>query len=117
MIREIILDTETTGFNEDKGDRMIEIALLEVVDDKLTGRQFQSFLNPQGKKSDQGAYDTHLLSDDFLKNQPLFKDVAEKILTFIGKICLPNFGIEYFDSIYCFFVLRSRQSGGPQCGF
>lgn len=82
-MREIILDTETTGFDPDFGDRVVEIAAVELFDHIPTGRIFHQYINPE-MSMPQAAYDVHGLGDDFLSSQPLFKDVAANLLDFIG---------------------------------
>ncbi|NQY35760.1 MAG: hypothetical protein HRT37_12480 [Alteromonadaceae bacterium] len=70
MNRYVVIDTETTGYNPYRGNhRVIEIALVEVVDYVITGKQFQTYLNPQGKKSTKGAFKTHQIKDDYLTDK------------------------------------------------
>jgi DNA polymerase-3 subunit epsilon len=85
MFRELIFDTETTGLYENKGDRIIEIGLLEVVDMNLTGRQFHCYLNPEGSKSNPFAQKVHGIGHEFLQDKPLFQSIADELLAFIGK--------------------------------
>jgi DNA polymerase III subunit epsilon len=82
--RIISLDTETTGLDFHKGERLVEIALVEIIDRSTTGRVFHSHINPQ-RKVDPDAFRVHGLSDEFLANKPLFRDVADEMLAFIGK--------------------------------
>ncbi len=81
--RIISLDTETTGLDFHKGERLVEIALVEIVDRATTGHVFHRYINPQ-RKVDPDAYKVHGLSDDFLAKKPLFKDIADEMLEFIG---------------------------------
>ena len=83
MIREIVLDTETTGVDHKKGDRIIEIGCVELVDYRPSGRTFHEYINPECEVS-QGAFDVHGLSNEFLADKPVFADLAEAFLEFIG---------------------------------
>ena len=82
-MREIILDTETTGLDPAKGDRLVEIAGVEVLNFIPTGEHFHVYINPERDVPDE-AFQVHGLSTDFLKDKPLFKDVAQDFLNFIG---------------------------------
>ncbi len=81
-VRQIVLDTETTGIGHDAGHRLIEIGCLELVDRKLTDRHFHVYLNPE-RLVDPGAFRVHGLSDDFLKDKPLFSKIAHEFLDFV----------------------------------
>ncbi|MCU0518586.1 MAG: exonuclease domain-containing protein [Oscillatoria sp. Prado101] len=74
-MRQIILDTETTGLDPASGHRVIEIGCLELLDRKLTGNRFHVYLNPE-REVDAGAVEVHGLSTDFLADKPRFTDVA-----------------------------------------
>lgn len=80
--RKIILDTETTGMSHEDGHRLIEIGALEMIDRRLTGRSFHVYLNPD-RPVDEDALSVHGISDEFLKSQPRFKDVAGNFIMFI----------------------------------
>ena len=67
-MREIVLDTETTGLSPEKGDRVVEIGCVELFNHVPTGKTFQTYLNPE-RSMDAGAQEIHGLTDDFLKNQ------------------------------------------------
>jgi DNA polymerase III subunit epsilon len=82
-MREIVFDTETTGFEPDDGHRIVEIGCVELVDHFPTGRTFQAYLNPERPVPIESQR-VHGLSDEFLKDKPLFGVVAEEFLTFIG---------------------------------
>lgn len=90
-IREIILDTETTGLEPKEGHRIIEIGALEMVNKVLTGNKFHYYLNPE-RDVPFDAYRIHGISSDFLKNKPLFKDVAQEFREFIqdSKLIIHN---------------------------
>ena len=81
-MRQIVLDTETTGLSTDLGHRIIEIGCLEMVNRRLTGREYHRFLNPQ-RDIDEGAERVHGISRADLESQPLFADIAEEFLEFL----------------------------------
>lgn len=81
-MREIVLDTETTGLDTAEGHRIIEVGALEMVNKVLTGKKFHYYVNPEREIS-YGAYKVHGISNDFLQDRPLFKDIAEEFLEFI----------------------------------
>ncbi len=82
-MRKLVLDTETTGLSPTDGDRIVEIAAVELIDDKLTDNKYQVYINPEFPISEK-AFETHGLSNDFLKTKPLFKDIVDGFLEFIG---------------------------------
>lgn len=82
MIRQIVLDTETTGIGPEFGHRVIEIGCVELINRKLTGKHFHVYLNPQ-REVDEGAFRVHGISTEFLQDKPLFKDVLPEFLQFI----------------------------------
>ncbi|MGI9385266.1 MAG: DNA polymerase III subunit epsilon [Methyloligellaceae bacterium] len=81
-MREIVLDTETTGLDPASGDRVVEIGCVELLNHIPTGRHWHHYFNPEREMS-QGAYEVHGLSTEFLSDKPLFKDLADDFLTFI----------------------------------
>ena len=87
-MRQIVLDTETTGMNREtgghftEGHRIIEIGCVELIDRKLTGNHFHVYINPQ-QPVDPEAFAVHGISDDFLADKPVFKDVARDFIDFI----------------------------------
>lgn len=81
-MRQVILDTETTGIGSELGHRIIEIGCVELVKRKLTGRHFHVYLNPQ-REVDEGAFRVHGISTEFLQDKPLFKDILQAFLEFI----------------------------------
>jgi DNA polymerase-3 subunit epsilon len=83
-MRQIILDTETTGLEVEQGHRIIEIGALEMIDRKLTGREFHSYLNPE-REIEQGALEVHGITPEFLEDKPRFAEVAADLLQFIGE--------------------------------
>lgn len=82
MTRQIVLDTETTGISHQNGHRIIEIGCLELIDRQLTKNRYHVYLNPE-RKVDEGAFKVHGISTDFLKDKPLFTDIAETFLDFV----------------------------------
>lgn len=82
-MREIIFDTETTGFDPKNGDRMVEIGCIEMMNRVPTGRTFHAYFNPQ-RSMPAEAEAVHGLSDAFLADKPLFAERAQELLEFIG---------------------------------
>ena len=82
-MREIVLDTETTGFEPLEGDRLVEIGAVELNGHVPTGRTYHQYINPQ-RSMPKEAFEVHGLGDEFLADKPLFKDVAQDFLDFIG---------------------------------
>jgi DNA polymerase III subunit epsilon len=85
-MRSIILDTETTGLDPKQGHRLIEIAAVEVVDRRLTGRNVHFYVNPE-REIDAGATDVHGLTWDMLRDKPRFGDVAREFIDFATGAC------------------------------
>ena len=82
-MREIVMDTETTGFDPDQGDRLVEIGAVELLNHLPTGRTFHKYVNPQ-REVPAEAVAIHGLTTDFLLDKPLFSDVVSEFLDFIG---------------------------------
>jgi DNA polymerase-3 subunit epsilon len=91
MQREIVLDTETTGLDARKGDRLVEIAGVEIINRIPTGREFHRFINPE-RDMPAEAEAVHGISGAFLKDKPLFKAIAGEFLEFIsdGQLVIHN---------------------------
>ena len=83
MLREIVLDTETTGTEAKGGDRLIEIGAVELLNHIPTGRTFHRYCNPQRAVS-EGAFNVHGLSDAFLADKPAFAGIVADLLAFVG---------------------------------
>lgn len=83
-MREIILDTETTGFNPLGGDRIVEIGCIELVNHLATGNTYQQYINP-GRDMPAEAFAVHGLSEEFLGDHPKFAEIADAFLDFIGE--------------------------------
>lgn len=85
-IRQVVLDTETTGMNKDGtlylGHRIIEIGCVEVINRRLTGRHFHVYINP-GQPSDPEAIAVHGITDEFLQDKPTFDQIADEFIEFI----------------------------------
>ena len=81
-MRQIVLDTETTGIEPKEGHRIIEIGCVEVVNRKLTGNHFHVYINP-GRQIEQEAIDVHGITNEFLQDKPVFADVAQDFVNFI----------------------------------
>ena len=81
-MRQIVLDTETTGLSADTGDRIIEIGCVELVARKLTGNNKHFYLNPE-RDSHEDALKVHGISNEFLKDKPKFSAVAQELLDYL----------------------------------
>jgi DNA polymerase-3 subunit epsilon len=81
-MRQIVLDTETTGLSTAQGHRIIEIGCLEMINRRLTGREFHRFLNPE-RDIDEGAEAVHGISREQLETEPRFAEVVDEFLDFI----------------------------------
>jgi len=87
MLREIVIDTETTGLDAAGGDRLIEVGCVEIINRIPTGREFHHYLNPEREVHPE-AVAVHGLSTEFLKDKPLFRDIAADLLAFLGDAAL-----------------------------
>jgi DNA polymerase-3 subunit epsilon len=100
-MRQIFLDTETTGLSPESGDRIIEIACVEIVNRRLTGRTVHFYVNPERRNSID-AYKVHGLSDEFLADKPLFAHVVDDLIQFVrdAEIIIHNaaFDIGFLDA-------------------
>ena len=82
-MREVILDTETTGLNSDNGDRIVEIGCVELVNHVATGATYHQYVNPERPMPDE-AFQIHGLSEEFLSEFPIMSDIIDEFLEFIG---------------------------------
>ena len=82
-MRQIVLDTETTGLSVELGHRVIEIGAVEVANRRLTGNVYHVYLNPD-REIDAGAMNVHGITNDFLADKPHFPDVSHELLAFIA---------------------------------
>ena len=81
-MKQIILDTETTGLSPEAGHRIIEIGAIEIVDRKITDNNFQTYLNPK-RSIDPGSINIHGITDTFVADKPEFKEIMQEFLDFI----------------------------------
>ncbi|HQR02516.1 MAG: DNA polymerase III subunit epsilon [Proteobacteria bacterium] len=114
-MRQVILDTETTGLDYRSGDRVIEIGCVEMVGRKLTGRRFHRYINPQ-RDIDAGAQEVHGLTREFLADKPLFSAIADELEEFIAgtELIIHNasFDVGFLDHEL---GLLGRESIGKLC--
>ena len=100
-MREIVLDTETTGFDPETGDRIVEIGAVELMGHVATGRTYHQYINPERTMPDE-AFQVHGLGDDFLRDKPKFAEVGRAFLDFIGdaKLVIHNaaFDIKFLNA-------------------
>ncbi len=100
-MRQIILDTETTGLEPKQGHRIIEIACVEVINRRKTDASFHHYLNPE-REIEDGAFDIHGLSSEFLSDKPLFADIAQQLIDFVrdSEVIIHNapFDIAFIDA-------------------
>jgi len=100
-MRQVILDTETTGLNPATGDRIIEIGCVEMVGRRLTDRTFHHYINPE-RDIDAGAFAVHGLSREFLSDKPVFGNIVEQLIEFVdgAEIVIHNaaFDLGFLDN-------------------
>ena len=100
-MRQIVLDTETTGLNPRAGDRVIEIGCVELVNRRLTGNNFHSYLNPE-RDSEEGALAVHGLTTEFLADKPKFAEIANSLRDYLAgaEIIIHNapFDVGFLDA-------------------
>lgn len=82
-MRQVVLDTETTGLNARLGDRIIEVGCVELLNRRPTGRHFHRYVNPQ-RAVEEGALKVHGITDEFLADKPLFGAIADEFLEFVA---------------------------------
>ena len=94
-MRQIFLDTETTGLNPESGDRIVEIGCIEMVNRRLTGEHKHFYLNPE-RKGHEDAIRIHGLTDEFLADKPLFAAVADELLAWLqgAEVIIHNAGFD-----------------------
>jgi DNA polymerase III subunit epsilon len=100
-MRQIVLDTETTGLNPRSGDRIIEVGCVEIVNRRLTGNNFHSYFNP-GRDSEEGALAVHGLTTEFLSDKPKFAEIANELRDYVrdAEIIIHNapFDLAFLDA-------------------
>ena len=111
MTRIICFDTETTGFDYDKGEKIIEIAAVEIIDGKITGKNFHEYINPERQIS-ADAYNVHKISNAFVADKPLFPEVAARFMEFAGGDLLVAHNGKGFD--FPFINYQLEQVGMPK---
>ena len=84
MKRVICFDIETTGFDYMRGDRVIEIGAVEILDGKITDNSFHEYINPEGKIIPPDTYEVHKISNAFLEDKPKMSEIAPRFLEYIG---------------------------------
>lgn len=100
-MRQIVLDTETTGLNPRSGDRIIEIGCVELINRKLTGNNFHRYVNPE-RDSEEGALAVHGLTTDFLSDKPKFAEIADELRDYLrgAEVIIHNapFDVGFLDA-------------------
>jgi DNA polymerase-3 subunit epsilon len=100
-MRQIVLDTETTGLNARSGDRVIEVGCVELMNRRLTGNNFHSYINPE-RDSEPGALAVHGLTTEFLSDKPKFAEIANELCEYLkdAEIIIHNaqFDIGFLDA-------------------
>ncbi len=114
VVRQVMLDTETTGLEWRQGERVIEIACVEMVSRKLTGRHFHCYLN-SGRAIGAGAQAVHGLTDEFLADKPKFAAIAEELLEFVrdAELIIHNapFDVGFLDNELALIGKESLKTG------
>jgi len=114
-MRQVVLDTETTGLEVGKGHRVIEIGCIELLERRPTQRRFHRYLNPQ-RAIDEGARAVTGISDEFLLDKPLFAQIADELLDFIGdaELIIHNaaFDLAFLDAEFEIAGISQRGLGG-----
>jgi len=100
-MRQIVLDTETTGLNARTGDRIIEVGCVELINRQLTGNNFHSYINPE-RDSEEGALAVHGLTTEFLSDKPKFAEIAPELCAYLkdAQIIIHNapFDVGFLDA-------------------
>src|SRR6056300_1805313 len=100
-MREIVLDTETTGFDPESGDRIVEIGAVELWNHVATGKTYHQYINPERSMPEE-AFKVHGLGDEFLRDKPVFSDIAQDFVDFIGdaKLVIHNaaFDVKFLNA-------------------
>ena len=113
-MRQIVLDTETTGLDPKEGHRLIEIGCVELVDRRLTRNNFHQYIQPD-REIDAGAVEVHGIDNDFLRDKPRFAEIAEAFLAYVtgSELIIHNaaFDLGFIDN-----ELGLWRSGGPRLG-
>lgn len=94
-MRQIVLDTETTGMDVKLDNRIVEIGCVEIINRRLTGNNFHVYINPE-RDSEEGALEVHGLTSEFLSDKPLFRDIAQDFVDYISgaELIIHNAGFD-----------------------
>lgn len=113
-MRQIVLDTETTGLEPRAGHRIIEIGAVEIVKRRLTGRHYHQYINPE-REIDEGAQEVHGISLESLQDKPLFADIAEEFIDFVSgaELVIHNapFDVGFLDNELALLGHKARING------
>lgn len=114
-MRQIVLDTETTGLEPTQGHRIIEIGCVELINRRLTGNHFHQYLQPD-REIDAGAIEVHGITNEFLEDKPRFEDIADDFLAFIkdAELIIHNapFDVGFIDhELSLFAKARAKKTG------
>ena len=116
-MRQIFLDTETTGLDPALGHRIIEIAAVEIMNRRFTNRHYHQYVNP-GRDIDAGALEVHGITSEFLADKPKFRDVAKDLLVFIegAELIIHNaaFDVAFLDYELALLELRALKIYCPE---
>ena len=117
-MRQIVLDTETTGLEPREGHRIIEIGCIEILDRRITSNRYHQYINPE-RDIDEGAVEVHGLTSEFLADKPKFSDVADEFIAFIkdAELIIHNapFDVGFIDAELAL-LGREWQSTNDYCG-
>src|SRR5690606_31364261 len=113
MAREIVLDTETTGFDPKTGDRLIEVGCIEIEDLLPTGRTFHRFINPE-RLIPPDAIKVHGITDDKVKDAPKFHEVVDDLMEFLGDAPLIAHNANFDRNFIDFEIGRIGRKPPPQ---
>src|SRR5579863_5909296 len=113
-MRQIVLDTETTGLEPDQGHRIIEIGCIEILDRRVTRNSYHTYVNPE-REVDPGALEVHGIDNRFLKDKPRFAEIADGFLKFVqgAELVIHN---ATFDVGFINHELRKMQSAVTEIG-
>ena len=117
-MRQIVLDTETTGLETTQGHRIIEIGCVELINRRLTGRHYHQYIKPE-REIDEGAIEIHGITNEFLADKPVFKHIAGEFLDFVqdAELIIHNapFDVGFIDYEFELLADNNFQSIGNYC--
>lgn len=118
-MRQIVLDTETTGLSPKEGHRIIEIGCLEMIDRNLTGKHLHLYINPE-REIDKGAAEVHGITEEFLRDKPVFSAIAAELMNFIrgAELIIHNapFDVGFLDHELTLAAKQQENSVTDCCG-